>query len=275
MKDTKIEWCKHTFNPWVGCSAVSAGCEKCYARVREEGRFHRDFSARRRTTAGNWRQPVLWNKAAKAAGKMETVFCGSMCDWLDEKADANWRLDLWALIQATPNLFWLLLTKRPEKYKHLTRGYLPPNVGIGLTVENQAAAEVRMPLLMEIPAVLRFVSVEPMLEKVDLMPWLRLRKRSELLAGWMDREPTAFETVMPAVGWVICGAETGPGARPMDMGWAQDLERQCGMAMVPFFFKKASKGEWRPVPGRAWPKLTKKTACCAALAAPGTKKEQR
>ena len=242
MKNTKIEWCEHTFNPWVGCSPVSAGCEHCYAAAGTR-RWRKDFAVRTLTGAGNWRQPVLWNREAKAAGRKATVFCGSMCDWLDETVPENWRLDLWALIQNTPHLFWLLLTKRPENYSKLMRGYMPPNVGFGVTVEHQAAADERIPMLLTIPARLRFVSVEPMLGPVDLM---RVRFPTGVIENVLrtDVAERAREIVgkLHGVDWVICGAETGPGAREMDNNWACDLEVQCARTGVPFFFKKPSKG---------------------------------
>jgi len=231
MKNTKIEWCENTFNPWVGCSPVSAGCAHCYAAAMWK-RWGKEFAVRTRTSAAYWKQPLRWNAEAKRRGKMATVFCGSMCDWLDLDAPGYARGELTGLITSTPHLFWMLLTKRPENLSNEI-GCLPfdmsgyPNVGMGVTVENQAMADKRIPLLLKIPARMRFVSVEPMLGPVDLQ-----------YAAFNGADSL---TSLEGIDWVICGAETGPQARIMKTEWAYSLRDQCRVAGVPFFFKKWSQ----------------------------------
>jgi len=188
MRSTAIAWTHSTFNPWLGCLPVSDACLNCYAaaisrrtgRRDSQGRDLWDPHAERvRTSPDYWRQPFLWNREALAAGVRHRVFCASMADIFDNRAPAAWRADLWALIRATPALEWQLLTKRPQNIA----GMLPSdwgdgwsNVWLGTTTENQIEAARRIPHLVAIPAAIRFLSVEPMLEAIDLSPWLdRLR----------------------------------------------------------------------------------------------------
>lgn len=211
-ENSKISWCHHTLNPWIGCQKVSPGCTHCYAEAldkRTGGAHWGVGSERRRTSEANWRTPLRWDRLAKLAGTRHRVFCASMADWLDGippspddhwlmphrpgDIPARWLADLLALIEATPNLDWLLLTKRPEAwhdrlcaawnidsekfpsgnlaYRWL-HGEAPANVWVGTTVEDQARAAERVPALMRIPARVRFLSCEPLLEVVDLGPWL-------------------------------------------------------------------------------------------------------
>lgn len=200
---TGIAWTDYTFNPWTGCAKVSPGCANCYAEGLAE-RFPGSFGGwgvgqpRKRTSAGNWRQPLKWNKIAAQAGVRRKVFCASLGDWLDPEVPVEWLADLLALICATPSLDWQLLTKRPELWMdrmelayayiaaHCTRytfkvqqqvaqwmrGNPLPNVWIGCTVEDQRRADERIPALLAIPARVRFLSMEPLLEAVDLGSWL-------------------------------------------------------------------------------------------------------
>jgi protein gp37 len=138
MKDSKIEWCDHTFNPWEGCSKVSPGCAHCYAEARNArwgGGIARNWGPgrpRRRTTASNWRKPIAWNRDARlafdelaavhGAGNVSRVwhnprvFCASLADWLDDEVPIEWLADLLGLIESCTSLDWLLLTKRPENF---------------------------------------------------------------------------------------------------------------------------------------------------------------
>src|SRR5262245_27292773 len=117
-ENSRIEWTTHTFNPWIGCQKVSPGCDHCYAEARMDHRFHRvqwgPHGERKRTTPATWQGPR--RLAREANGSRPRVFCASLSDWLDNKVPMQWRDDLAALIAATPELDWLLLTKRIENF---------------------------------------------------------------------------------------------------------------------------------------------------------------
>ena len=219
---TGIEWTDATFNPWIGCTAVSPACDHCYAKTLVE-RWGGDFAQRRHTAPANWRKPLAWNAAAARAGERKRVFCASLADVFDNQVPEEWRADLWALIRATPALDWQILTKRPQNIAKMLpadwgRGYR--NVWLGCTAENQTEAWRRIPHLLTASSARAFLSCEPLLGALDLTPWLR------------------------GIDWVICGGESGPGARPMHPDWARALRDQCAEARVPFFFKQW--GEWAP-----------------------------
>ena len=276
MKDSKIEWTDHTFNPWIGCTKVSPGCANCYAETLMDTRYGRvkwgKGQPRQRTSAANWKLPLQWNREAGQAfenwetavqhgagfdmPKRPRVFCASLADWLDDEVPIEWLADLIKLIHDTPNLDWLLLTKRPENWQTrvdqaynalIRREYQIPvldnvadwlhphhvkaldNVWIGTTVEDQARADQRIPELLKIPARVRFLSCEPLLGKVNLA-------KPGTCAAWMGM-----------LDWVICGGESGPNARPMHPEWARSLRDQCEAAEVPFLFKQW--GKWKPLCG--------------------------
>ena len=268
--DTKIEWCDHTFNPWEGCQKVGPGCHNCYAETRN-ARFAGGTAInwgpgapRRRTSASNWAKPVKWNAQAKAFaaehGRRQRVFCASLADVFDNAVDPQWRADLFNLIQRTPNLDWLLLTKRIGNVRGMLAeishaadndltllDLMPlPNVWIGATIVNQAEADRDIPKLLAVPARVRFLSMEPLLGPVDLTElqppgiertWLdALRGRAAPLGGSQPSIPTA------RIDWVIAGGESGSGARPMHPAWARSLRDQCQAAGTPFLFKQW--GEW-------------------------------
>jgi protein gp37 len=256
-ENTKIEWAHHTFNPWVGCTKVSPGCDNCYA----EGWANRTGQAglwsgeRRRTSPANWAKVIKWDRAAEAAGERHRVFCASLADVFDNQADKTWRDLLWNLIHQTKHLDWLLLTKRPQNIAKM----LPldwdagwPNVWLGTTVENQEEADRRIPHLLAVPAAVRFLSCEPLLGPVNLSKWFPVSR----VCGAEDRSEetrqalaqivnAAWRKIQPAViDWVICGGESGPKARPMHPDWARSLRDQCQAAGVAFHFKQW--GEWSP-----------------------------
>lgn len=237
MKHSNIEWTTHTFNPWIGCTKVSPGCAHCYAETlnkRMGWTQWGDAGERFRTSAHNWNEPRRWNREAAKTGQRARVFCASLADWLDYKAPTAWRVELLALIEETPHLDWLLLTKRPESWNarmheamgagsKLAHAWLngtePRNVWIGTSIEDQQRAEERMPEIAEIPARVKFLSVEPLLGPLDLSYWL-----------------TA--SIVPQVQWVIVGGESGPGAREMKPEWVRALRDECAMSGVAFFFKQ-------------------------------------
>lgn len=256
-EQTGIEWCHHTFNPWLGCVKVSEGCQHCYAETQHKrmpfGRLWGPGSARHVTSDSYWRQPLKWQEAAQKAGERRRVFCGSMCDVFEDHPVAwEQRNALWRLVLATPGLDWLLLTKRPENMVRMTppkwREGWPAHVWAMTTVENQARAEERIPHLLRVPARVLGLSVEPMLGPVDLAH-IGLRREpgtdrehwTDALAGCAfacDGHAEVDVALPRAIGWVICGGESGHHARPMNPPWVQDLLAQCHAAEVPFFFKQ-------------------------------------
>lgn len=253
MKNSNIEWCDHTFNPWEGCTKVSPGCANCYAEARDKrftGGIHWGTGApRRRTSAANWNQVRKWNAdTCKTFNRnpRPRVFCASLADWLDGEVPTQWRVDLLALIQQCPNLDFLLLTKRPGSWSarmheamgagsELARSWLngaaPANVWLGTTVEDQPRADQRIPDLIEIPARVRFLSCEPLLGPVNLC-------KGGAIWSDMNDQPIDGRGLTQHVHWVICGGESGPGARAFVVEYADDLRRQCGVAGGAFFMKQ-------------------------------------
>lgn len=260
-ENSKIEWTDHTFNPWEGCQKVGPGCDHCYAETRN-ARFAGGAAInwgpgapRRRTSPANWRKPLAWNAAHgeffAQHGRRQRVFCASLADVFDNAVDPRWRAELFDLIDATPNLNWLLLTKRignvaamledvAARQFDLERLHAPAardNVWLGATIVNQEEADRDIPKLLAVPARVRFLSMEPLLGTVDL----RFRARSFGFPNHIDRHGNAHG--MPqGVHWVIVGGESGRGARPMHPDWARSLRDRCKRAGVPFLFKQW--GEW-------------------------------
>lgn len=261
-ENTKIEWAHHTFNPWVGCTKVSPGCDHCYAEswANRTGQSVLWAGQRRRTSGPNWAKLIKWDREAKAAGERHRVFCASLADVFDNQVPERWRHDLWHYIALTPNLDWLLLTKRPQNIEKMLpdagTGVKPwgqgwPNVWLGTTVENQGEADRRIPHLLAVPAAVRFLSCEPLLGPVDLYngdpdPRLGGHKATHTFLGeWWEPGDNLRGPARRGVDWVICGGESGPKARPMHPDWARSLRDQCQAAGVPFFFKQW--GEWLPI----------------------------
>lgn len=269
-QNTKIEWCDHTFNPWEGCQKAGPGCDHCYAETRN-ARFAGGTAInwgpgapRRRTSASNWALPKRWNAQAAAFfaqhGRRQRVFCASLADVFDNAVDPQWRADLFALIASTPNLDWLLLTKRIGNAKTMMADALHlnpaanrdgmiwplPNVLLGATIVNQDEADRDIPKLLQTPARGRFLSMEPLLGPVDLTHIDMFCGDGEIypLKGTTDcvDDEGAPTDDVPALDWVIVGGESGPGARPMHPDWARSLRDQCQAAGVPFLFKQW--GEW-------------------------------
>lgn len=246
--NTKIEWCHATFNPWRGCTKVSAGCKHCYAETlskRNPGTL--GIWGKRGTRAiaveSYWKQPIKWNRDAQATGERRRVFCASLADVFegnDTMPEAAWdavyeaRVRLFNLIEATPALDWLLLTKRPENILDMLGDWavnMPANLWIGTSVENQEEADTRIPHLLRVPAAVRFLSCEPLLGEVDL----------RLFDAWL--EENCYEA-RGRLHWVIAGGESGGDARPMAPAWARSLRDQCVAAGVAFHFKQW--GEYSP-----------------------------
>lgn len=249
--ETAIEWCHHTFNPWWGCTRVSPGCERCYAEAFAKRTGHKVWgptAGRREFGPKRWDEVLKWHERAAKAGERRRVFCASMADvFEDHPVAAQYRPLLWDLINVTPFLDWLLLTKRPQNMVAMApepwRDGWPRNVWAGTTVEDQKRANERIPHLAQVPAVVRFLSCEPLLEPVDLM-----KSRDE------EGEP-----ILPAaIHWVIVGGESGPGARPFDPEWARDIIGQCRAGGAAMFVKQmgTDRRRWSDPKGGAmdeWP----------------------
>jgi protein gp37 len=223
MENTKIEWAHHTWNPWVGCTRISPACDYCYAAdwAKRTGQPHLWDGERRRTSASNWHLPLKWDQAAAAAGRRDRVFCGSLMDFADNQVPARWRDDAWHRIDQTRNLDWMLLSKRPQNYAKMLPGPsigAPdwddgwPNVWFGTTVEDRKR-KVNIDHLRVVPARIRFLSIEPLLEDI----------------GELD---------LTGIHLVICGGESGPHARPMDPEWPRSVRDQCAAAGVAYFHKQ-------------------------------------
>lgn len=254
---TKIEWCDYTFNPWIGCSKVSAGCANCYAegiakrfKLAEWGK-----SADRILSSDKYFQlPLQWDRKAKKNKTRYKVFCASMADVFDETVSDKWRVKLFHLMEKTKNLDWLLLTKRAKNAKRFMDvwNYSPvqvernKNVWIGVSVENQSEADERIPVLLQIPAEKRFLSIEPLLEKIDLtnLPVPLDIDQRGFHISCLQRSDDRFYNVHPVIDWVIVGGESGSKARPMHPEWVRSIRDQCIAAGVPFFFKQW--GEYYP-----------------------------
>lgn len=267
-KNTKIEWANHTFNPWVGCTKVSAACDHCYAEgwAKRSGMVKWGVDAQRhRTSLANWRQPIKWNAEAGRLGVRYRVFCASLADVFDNAVPSEWRTDLFTLIRQTPNLDWLLLTKRIGNAKDMlveagdaalvatfgaaistSFAFSFPNVWLGATICNQEEADRDVLKLLDIPVAKRFLSIEPLLGPINLTQVESGARVLDVLQGGGFHE-THFEPLPhdhhPCVDWVIVGGESGHGARPMHPKWVRSLRDQCLAAAVPFFFKQ--HGEWQ------------------------------
>jgi protein gp37 len=251
-ENTKIEWATHTQNFWEGCQKAGPGCDNCYAEERN-ARFAGGTAInwgpgapRRRTSESNWRKPLVWNTNHEAFfakhGYRQRVFCSSLSDVFDNAVDPQWRADMMQVIANTPNLDWLLLTKRIGNARSMLDEAVPggwtawPNVWLGATIVNQEEADRDIPKLLSVPVAKRFLSMEPLLGPVDLLA----TPAGDILcrcSGCMSMTPDT------RLDWVIVGGESTSGARPMHTKWVRGLRDQCNVAGVPFIFKQW--GEWR------------------------------
>ena len=175
-ENSKIEWCHHTFNPWIGCTKVGPGCDNCYAEADFDKRRHvvqwGAGQPRKRTAMSTWAMPLRWNAKAERLGVRYRVFCASLADVFDNEVPAEWRHDLFDLIERTPHLDWLLVTKRIGNVRQMIPDRwsvcMPPNLWLGITVVNQAEADRDIPKLLGLKVSVRFLSMEPLLGPVDL-----------------------------------------------------------------------------------------------------------
>lgn len=238
-ENTTIEWTDHSFNGWIGCKAISPGCDHCYAEAYAK-RVGRDFSVPTLTSDANWALPLKWDAKAKADGVRRRVFAFSLGDVFDNQAPQAWRDRLWALIERTPNLDWLLLTKRignardmlPEEWSH--SGAWPAHVRLGATLVNQEEVDRDLPKLFELGCP-NFISLEPLLGPITLFH----NKPSERMLRW-------YHPMINSIHWVIAGGESGHRARAPKPDWFRQIRDQCAQGGVPFLFKQW--GEWGPTP---------------------------
>lgn len=257
---TSIEWADHTWSPWEGCTKVSPACDLCYAARRNSwlkgGSNWGPGAPRLEFSEDHWDKPIRWNAKAVAAGKRMRVF-PSICDPFDNEVRPDLRGDFFELIRQTPHLDWLLLTKRIGNAVSMVRShgaiagngirYLPDNAWLGATIATQQEFDRDVPKLLrtraELGALVLFLSIEPMLGPIQA---------TSLYVGSNSRipgVPAGHDHVDPlrlygGIDWVICGGESGPGARPMHPEWARSLRDQCEQAGVPFLFKQW--GDWAP-----------------------------
>ena len=257
-ENTKISWADHTFNAWLGCTKVSPACDHCYAErwAKTYGKADLWQGRRQRTTPHNWNFPVKWNAKAEKEGIRYRVFCNSLADVFDNEVPEEWRHDLFRLIRATPNLDWLLLTKRIGNVAKMHSGGDCPNVWLGATVINQEEADRDIPkLLAQTWAAKLFVSIEPMLEPVDLGSFQKgcctdCGGTGETAGHYFSDDGcgpcefcgnTGIDNDNSGLDWVICGGESGHGARELKPEWARSLRDQCAATGVAFHLKQMTK----------------------------------
>lgn len=264
MSTTKIEWTDAVWNPIRGCSKVSEGCRNCYAE-----RINNRFAW---CNGGKWDGTIEFVESKLDEPlhlrNPRRIFVNSMSDLFHENVKDEWLDRIFAVMASNNRHVFQILTKRPERMRSYLDGLLansavgdrwdaarrpiyrallkrgeyrraeyvgvmvahdkPPfkNIWLGVSVENQEAADKRIPLLLQTPAAVRWVSAEPLLGGPNLAPWLK----------WWKRGGTCAVTER-GLDWVVCGGESGPGARPMHPDWARGLRDQCKQAGAPFFFK--------------------------------------
>lgn len=284
MESTKIQYANNTFNAWIGCHKVSDGCKHCYAEESQPARELRSgkiaatgfrklevwgppsTTERYRTSRHNWKQPILWNKSAQervqkfGPSSRTIVFLNSLSDTFEEHESVQkWQPDLWHLVEQTPNLLWLMFTKRPENIEkmfplHWIENPLD-NVWIGTSAENQDMFDKRVPILSKIPAMRRFVSIEPMLGPITTTalycPGCNAR------SCFYDHAPTdgckscldrmAHNYMVGnirrckrdyGIDWLILGGESGADARPLNVEWVHDIVRVVGGSTTAVFVKQ-------------------------------------
>ena len=274
MADTAIEWADAVWNPTTGCDKVSPGCDHCYAltmakRLKGMGQAKYQNDGDPRTSGPGFgitahedalTIPLRWRKPRR-------VFVNSMSDLFHARVPREFVAKVWAVMAATPQHTYQVLTKRPERtprilgsdkfrlavkdefsrlqlagavtYRPLVINVWPlSNVWLGTSVESQKYADLRIPALLDTPAAVRWLSCEPLLGPVDLTYCAGV---NALEQDWIGGPGGGSGAPHPFVDWVVAGGESGPGARPMNPDWARSLRDQCTAAGVPFFFKQAGE----------------------------------
>ena len=257
MGKSKIEWTDKTWNPITGCTPVSEGCQNCYAArmaKRLAGRcgYPADDPFKPSTFhADKLEEPLKWKKPSR-------IFVCSMGDLFHAAVNINPVINVFKIMQTAKHHTFIILTKRPQSMLEFTdyavEGSWPDNCWLGVTAENQQRADERIPILLQIPAAVRFVSVEPMLGPVDLT-----RAMDVAIEVDGDIQVPAVGPMSNWLDWVICGGETGPGARLIQSNWVRNLKDHCVADRVPFFFKhwgscfeKYHEGVGRLLDGQEW-----------------------
>jgi protein gp37 len=216
-EQSDISWTDGTFNPWIGCTRVSPGCDHCYAaRDNERRKWVSAWGAERRRTK-TWGDPLRWNRKAAETGYRPRIFCASLADVFDNEVPQGWRDDLWQLLRDTPNLRWMLLTKRIGNAAKM----LPPDwpfqhVGLMATMVNQEEYDRDRLKLSALPAPWRGISAEPLLGRIIL----------------------DHKDARENLSWVITGGESGPSFRPLDMRAVRYLRDQCRDLGIAFHHKQ-------------------------------------
>lgn len=258
---TKIEWTDATWNPITGCSVLSAGCKHCYA-MKLAGTRLQHHPSRAGLTVDTKNGPVWtgevrlnedWLSQPMRWRKPRMIFVCAHADLFHEAVPDDWIDLIFSVMELSPHHTFQVLTKRAGRMRDYInsrafKDYPLPNVWIGVSVEDQAAADERIPLLLDTPAAVRWLSMEPLLGRVDLC---------ETFGMWWNQTMGCFEAshssgfnrhphnqAETAIDWVVVGGESGPGARPMHPAWARSLRDQCAAAGTPFLFKQW--GEWVP-----------------------------
>jgi protein gp37 len=282
MADTSIEWTDVVWNPTTGCDRVSPGCDHCYAmtmakRLKGMGqaKYQRDgdpstsgpgFRLTVHPTAVN--QPLRWREPRK-------VFVNSMSDLFHKDVPSTWLADIFAVMAAAPQHTFQVLTKRHARMKSLMNDQLwiaqvfdratelgssagkglprarwawpLPNVWLGVSVEDQPWADIRIPALIDTPAAVRWISAEPLLGPIDL----RLLEAADGCTCGSPGGPVGHEAgcgtergLHWGISWVVAGGESGPGARPMHPSWVRSLRDQCSAASVPYLLKQRGAWTW-------------------------------
>lgn len=241
-ENSAISWTRHTWNPWIGCTKVSPACDGCYAEALMDKRFGKvqwGNHPRVRTGRHTWNDPFRWQRQAESDGDRPFVFCASLADIFDNQVPIQWRIDVFSVMRRTPNLVYLLLTKRPQNIVRLSReaGGLPDNAALGTTVEDQKRADANLSALKgaycTAKPLFTFGSFEPLLGPVQILPGL-----------------------LPH--WIITGGETDQGghkARPTHPEWFQSLRDQAAAADVPFHHKQNGEflpEDWLDAEGLIW-----------------------
>lgn len=234
MGKSKIEWCDKVWNPITGCTKISEGCGNCYAERmarRLAGRcgYPKDNPFAVTLHPERLNEPLRWKKPQR-------VFVCSMGDLFHKDVKQVSLMEIFMTIRSCPQHTFLILTKRAKEMCQFFWRFRnihcspnsTPNLWLGVSVENQKTADKRIPLLLQIPAIKRFVSYEPALGPVNFMKYIKLPGHgSGEFNFWID-----------LIDWIIMGGESGPGARPMKIEWARDVKNQCVNAGIPFFYKQ-------------------------------------
>ena len=235
---------------------VSPACRFCYAKAWDKRYGSNSWGSkgeRRMFGDKHWARPLKWNRDAERTGEQVRVFCASMADvFEDHPALVEPRARLWRLIEATPSLTWMLLTKRPENIAGMVPwgDTWPRSVWLGTSAETQKFTDQRLPVLLQHPAAVRFVSAAPLLGPVDLTEYLRLpceRCQGEgvvTVDGDVDYCYDCDQGYLPGLQWVITEGESGAKARPTHPDWFATIRDDCDMAEVPFHHKQ--NGEHGP-----------------------------